>query len=337
MAREPEAHHGDDTDSDSEQGGGPVKSFLEHLEDLRWTLIKCVSALLVCMLVCMVASNHIVTLLTWPLSHNWLKQHQTNDVVVLHMGTNFMGKLPGHLIPLASEGTNRIRSASLVPRQIGTNWVLGLVPDTEPFPAPDEQPPTIKNYGPLSSVMVMMKIGLWGGLVLAVPFLSLFIAQFVLPALHMHEKKLLYQAVGIGSGLFIFGVVFCYFIITSIALNASVQVSQWLGFGADEWRAEDYINFVVKFLLGMGLSFELPVVILVLVKIGLVNYKQLAGFRAYMVIINLVAAAFITPSGDPFTMVLFAAPLQILYEASVFIAWLWHRRELKENVALAAS
>ena len=83
-------------------------------------------------------------------------------------------------------------------------------------------------------------------------------------------------------------------------------------------------------MLGMGLCFQLPVVILVLVKIGLLDYQKLANFRTYMVVINLVAAAFITPSGDPFTMLLFAAPLQILYEISVLIAWMWARKERKE-------
>lgn len=333
MAREPEDHRGESEDYD--EGGGPVKSFLEHLEDLRWTLIKSVSTLLVSMLICMIGSNHIVSVLVWPLQHSWMVTTRTNEMTVLHIGTNYLAKIPPSLLSFPAAGTNRVQSASLVPQLVGTNWVLGILPDAEPFLSPDQVPPKIKNYGPLSSVMVMMKLGLWGGLLLAVPLISFFIAQFVLPALHIHEKKLLYQSVGIGSGLFVAGVVFCYFIITGIALNASVQVSEWLGFGADEWRAEDYINFVVKFLLGMGLSFELPVVILLLVKIGLVNYQQLSAFRSYMVVINLVAAAFITPSGDPFTMLLFAAPLQFLYEVSVFIAWLWDRKARKLNAAAA--
>ncbi len=220
---------------------------------------------------------------------------------------------------------------------MGTNRLVSWQPDNDPFLAPDQLPPKLKNYGPLSSVMLVMKVGLWGGLMLAVPFISYYVGRFVLPALRIRERKLLYQSVAVGTGLFMLGVVFCYFIITGISLLASVEVSEWLGFGADEWRAEEYISFVTKFLLGMGLSFELPVVILVLVKIGLLDYEKLAKFRMYMVVVNLVASAFITPSGDPFTMILFAAPLHFLYEVSVVIAWFWARKERKLREAEEAA
>jgi sec-independent protein translocase protein TatC len=317
-----------------EEGGGPVKPFLDHLEDLRWTLIKSLAAVLVSMLVCMIGGKYIVAFLTWPLQHSWISRASTNQTVALHLGTNFIGRVPLATVMPVEPGTNPpstnvIRSLSLQPTWIGSNLVLALQPDVNDYLAPDTQPPVIKNYGPLSSVMVMMKLALWGGLILAAPFVFYFIGQFVLPALHVHEKKLLYQAVGIGTFLFFLGVAFCYLLVTSIALEASVKFSVWLGFGADEWRAEEYISFVTKFMLGMGLSFELPVVILVLVKIGLLDYAKLAGFRSYMVVINLVAAAFITPGGDPFSMLLFAAPLQLLYEVSVWVAWWWERVDRK--------
>jgi sec-independent protein translocase protein TatC len=143
----------------------------------------------------------------------------------------------------------------------------------------------------------------------------------------VREKKWLYQSVGFGSVLFMLGVLFCYFVIMQVALIATVGFSQWMGFGADEWRAEDYISFVCKFMLGMGASFQLPLILLTLVKIGLLDYPKLTKFRSYWVVINLVISAFITPSGDPFTMCVMALPLQVLYELSVFIAWIWYRRD----------
>ncbi|MBP8259198.1 MAG: twin-arginine translocase subunit TatC, partial [Verrucomicrobia bacterium] len=105
-------------------------------------------------------------------------------------------------------------------------------------------------------------------------------------------------------------------------------------FEANEWRAEDYISFVTKFMLGMGLSFQLPVVLLTLVKIELLDYQKLSGFRSYWVVINMVLCAVITPSGDPVTMMLMALPLQVLYEVSVFIARIWARQE---RAALSAN
>lgn len=97
-----------------------------------------------------------------------------------------------------------------------------------------------------------------------------------------------------GVVLFLGGVSFCYFKLMPLALDASAKYSQWLGISADQWTAEDYISFVCKFMLGMGLGFEMPVVILVLVKLGVLNYRMLAGFRRYMIVINLVLGAVLT-------------------------------------------
>jgi sec-independent protein translocase protein TatC len=144
--------------------------------------------------------------------------------------------------------------------------------------------------------------------------------------LKVREKNILFRAVAFGSVLFFIGVAFCYFLVAGIALLATVQFSEWLGFSADQWRAESYITFMCRFMLGMGLAFELPVVILTLVKIELLDYERLVKFRSYAIIGNLVLAAFATPSGDPFTMFLMAIPLQLLYEISVIVAWYWQRK-----------
>ena len=97
----------------------------------------------------------------------------------------------------------------------------------------------------------------------------------------------MFRGLGIGIGLFASGVTFCYFVLMPFALSASQRYSEWLGFTAFQWRAEDYISFVCKFMLGMGLGFELPVVVLTLVKIGVVNHTKLKAARRYMIVINL--------------------------------------------------
>src|SRR5690606_6766793 len=107
------------------------------------------------------------------------------------------------------------------------------------------------------------------------------------------EKKLLYQSVVMGAGLFMIGVLFAYFVIMQVVVLAAVQFSNWLGFGADQWRAADYIGTVCKLLLGMGLGFELPVIIIALVKLELLDYATMRKFRSYFIVINLVASAFI--------------------------------------------
>jgi len=176
--------------------------------------------------------------------------------------------------------------------------------------------------------MVAFQVAFYGGLALASPFIFYFVAQFVFPALKLKEKKYVYRGLGFGGLLFASGVCFCYFVLMPVALAASVQYSSWLGFSANQWRAEDYIGFVCKFMLGMGLGFELPVVILTLVKIGVLNYGILSKARRYMIVINLILGALLT-TPEVVTQVLMALPLQLLFEASVWITWYWERQDRK--------
>src|SRR6185503_6033296 len=173
---------------------------------------------------------------------------------------------------------------------------------------------------------VAFQVALYGGIVFAAPYLIYVIGGFVLPALKIKEKKYVMRGFVIGSGLFMMGVFFCYFFLMPMALRASFQYSEWLGFAADEWRAEDYISFVCKFMLGMGLGFELPVVILTLVKIGILDHARLKGMRRYMIVVNLVLGAVLT-TPEVITQILMFVPLQGLYELSVWIAGYWEMDE----------
>ena len=318
--------------------GGPVKPFLDHLEDLRWTILKCVFSLLIAMLGCMMGAKYLVGGLMWPLKQARNLDFSAKTDVPVMLGHRTLGKLDIQVLtdlgmdtnnPVFSDKTGRF---DLVPLKYGTNTILALSPrvpeQTTGFVTSfDEVMVELKNYGPFQSIWLCLQLALYGGLVIGAPFIIFFVAEFVLPALKVSEKKFLYKAAGIGSILFFCGVAFCYFLIVQVALRASVEFSTWLGFGADEWHAGEYLSFVVKFLLVMGLAFEMPVVLLTIVKIGLLDYKKLSEMRSYFVVGMLVASAVITPSGDPFTMVLVAIPLWILYEICVIIARVWYKEE----------
>ena len=317
---------------DEEAGGGPVKTFLEHLEDLRWTLIKCVSVVLISMLFCLVASNFLVSFLTWPLEHAAENRAEGKKDVALFLGEPRLGIVPEAVATnvFPWELQNTMNRVDVVFKLVGTNLVMVAEPaevDVEVDNKNWARGVELKNYSPIGAFIVAFQLMLYGGLVLSTPFVIFFVGQFVLPALHIHEKRFLYQTAGFGSLLFILGIAFCYFIVMQIALMATVQFSQWMGFGADEWRAEDYISFVCKLMLAMGLSFQLPVVLLTMVKVGVLDHLKLTRFRPYWIVINLSICAVITPTGDPFTMVLMALPLQFLYELSIFIAKFWDKRD----------
>ena len=144
----------------------------------------------------------------------------------------------------------------------------------------------------------------------------------------MREKRYIYRGLFFGLGLFLTGVGFCYFVMLPVALAASQVYSNWLGFTSTMWTAEAYIGFVCKFMLGMGLGFEMPVIILVLVKLGILNYRILTKARPYMIIINFILGAVLT-TPEVITQILMAIPLQMLFEVSVWIAWYWERQDRK--------
>lgn len=321
----------------AETEGGPVKSFLEHLEDLRWTLIKTVSALAVGMLICLLGGNYLVRILTYPLNlASEISATKTEPPVTIHWGTNVVAKFDrAEIAGLLPESQTNASALKLVPARIGDAVVLTLQAETNSFAA-ERHSVILKNYSPISAFMVAIKLALYGGVVLSLPFILYFIGQFVLPALKVKERQFVLRSLGFGVLLFIAGVAFCYFLMLQVALVATVEFSNWLGFGADEWRAEDYISFVCVFMLAMGASFELPIVLLAFVKIGLLSHQTLSKYRPYWVVAELVVCGVVTPSGDPFTMVLMALPLHVLFELSILIARYWEWKARRKALTLQA-
>jgi sec-independent protein translocase protein TatC len=334
MAGDPEARRPEEAE------GGPVKTFLEHLEDFRWVLLKSLVALFLGMLACLFAANEVVSIIKWPLNHAYVRRAGTNQTVIVSFGTNHVGNFP--LTPeqekTLSLGTNRFVAVAVEPLTIGTNRVLGWRVNPDPRDVADAQRMQISlvNLSPAGGFVVAFQVGLYGGAVLASPFIFYFAASFVFPALKIRERKYVYRGLGIGVGLFLIGVAFCYFVLMPVALAAAQMYSNWLGLGALQWRAEEYISFVCKFMLGMGLGFELPVVILTLVKIGVLDYRTLSKARRYMIVINLILGAVLT-TPEPITQIVMFVPLQLLYEVTVWIAWYWDRQERKRALQVPDS
>jgi sec-independent protein translocase protein TatC len=181
-------------------------------------------------------------------------------------------------------------------------------------------------FDPSAPFLSSLHLAFYGGILFSSPFIFYFLAQFILPALKIREKKYVLRACGVGVGLFFGGVSFCYFFVMARALKFAEWWALWMGVRVPEWRAETYFSFVTKFMLGMGLGFELPVVMLALVKIGILDYRKLAAMRRYMIVINLILGALLT-TPEVFTQVVMAIVLQVLFEISVWIAWYWDQED----------
>jgi sec-independent protein translocase protein TatC len=314
-----------------EREGGPVKSFLEHLEDFRWLIIKCGAALLVSLILCLYAVPEIVAVLKWPLSRAALVRVSDERKALVCVGTNTLAtlELTTNRIGNLDLGSNWFTVLHVEPVAVGSNVFLSLTVEKDPPAARLLKSATdLVYFDPAAPFFSSMLLAFYGGLLLASPFIFFFLAQFILPALKVREKKYVLRAAFAGVGLFLAGVAFCYFFVLARALKFAEWWAIWMGVKVPEWRAETYFSFVTKFLLGMGLGFELPVVLLALVKIGVLDYRRLTALRRYMIVINLVLGALLT-TPEVFTQVVMAVVLQILFELSVWIAWYWEWRDRK--------
>jgi len=175
-----------------------------------------------------------------------------------------------------------------------------------------------------------MKVALFSSLVLTSPFIFLQVWKFISPALLPQEKKYIVPFVLSSTLLFLGGVLFGYFIVLPPAFEFFVS------FNNDYLKAmisfNEYLSLFIKFLLGFGLSFQLPVLVFFLAKLGIVNDQLLSKNRKYAILLMFIAAAVLTPSPDALSQILMAIPLLILYEVSIFVAkFAARKKEVSQN------
>ena len=160
-----------------------------------------------------------------------------------------------------------------------------------------------------------------------------FLAGFVLPALTPKRKRaFVLPGVGVSFALFLAGVLFCFKVVLPMTLRWLWNDQLNMGMRPD-WTVSLYIGFATQFVVVFGLTFELPVVVIALVKVGLLSAGVLRRTRAYAVAIILIFAAFVAPSADPITMGIFAGPMYLLYELCIWIAWWMERAERRRRAA----
>ena len=341
------------------------KPFLEHLEDLRVMVTRIVITLLISMIACFAFQDDLMAILQKPVNQVW----QVHAKSLLPEGITPEGWEQAKKIERAATGLSPENADYLVAQykpetrqlveMVKLLRALAVLPE-ESRPAFLEHSkagkpvtdtlavllerganPEIDSRGnvqmmstlkPTEGFMLSMKLAFFAGIIVAFPLLLLFILQFVLPGLHQHEKKVMWPALAIGFGLFLAGVGFAYFFVLPRALVFFHEWSLKLGVSND-WRIGEYITFATQFTLLFGLSFELPVVVMVLVKIGLLGYEAMSRTRSYAILAIVVVAAIITPTPDAFTLSLMAAPMILLYEGCIWLAWLDARKQRRAEEA----
>ena len=250
-----------------------VKPFLEHLEDLRWMLVKMAATLAVTMVLSFGFRAQLMHVVLRPLK------------------------------VITTEATQKVQNA-------GT---AKAITDGEMFTH-------LQSLHPADSMSISLSLAFYAGFILSFPLLLYFLAGFVLPALTAKERTFVLPAIAVSFALFLSGVAFCFFYVLPLSLRWLYYDSQHMGFNP-EWTVSEYFSFATQFVLIVGLSFELPVVVIALVQFGLLKAGTLRSTRAYAVVIILVFATILAPSTDPLTMGIVAARMLILYEACIWIAY----------------
>ncbi len=348
------------------------KPFLEHLEDLRTMIMRVVITLVISMIVCFGFNNKIMqffrhpvdevlrtqTLATLPtdaprpVDVDLWERARTVEHAAMNLTTPqrtlFYQSLGNEALAFQARSVSLYRAALALPENTRDAFVNALADDDDfklqvkallrTKPAADSDTKgnlrMMSALKPTEGFMLSMKLSFVAGIVVSFPLLLLYILQFVLPGLHSNEKKVLWPAMAVGFGLFLCGTMFAYFLVLPRTLLFFYQWSGDMGISND-WRIGEYISFATQFTLLFGAAFELPVVVMVFVKLGLLGYETMSKTRSYAIVAIFVAAAVLTPTPDIPTQCVMAAPMIVLYEICIWLAWFERRknRRLEEQLA----
>ena len=238
--------------ADGETEEKPEMSFLDHLEELRWRIVKSVLGLIVAIVLCGIYSDWLV------------------------------------------------------------NVVL-LAPSTRTVP-----PLNIINTIPYGQITFYMVVVLVAGLIVSSPWILYQLWKFVEPGLYPRERKYISGIVVFTSVCFLAGVAFAYFVM----LPYMLQFFATFGSGSIQnlLSVNEYMNFVLQLVLISGLIFELPMVSYFLGRFGILTPAFMRHYRRHAIVVIMIAAAVITPTTDPFTMLVFSVPMLVLYEVSIWVS-----------------
>jgi sec-independent protein translocase protein TatC len=184
---------------------------------------------------------------------------------------------------------------------------------------------------PTEAFMLYLKMALLAGIIIAAPIVLWQVWLFISPGLYTREKKVAVPFVVLGSVGFVLGAACSHYILFPVTWR-------FLASFANEYtmfmpKIESVFSLYAKMMLGMGLIFQMPTLVYFLARLGLVTARFLARQFKYAVLIIFIIAAVITPTGDPMTQTVFAAPMVLLYLISIVIAWAFGKKRRGEAAA----
>jgi sec-independent protein translocase protein TatC len=273
-------------DDEEEGGEGAEMTFIEHLEELRWHLLRSVAAILVFM---------IAAWFFMP----WIFKNIILGPAQPEFWTYRMLCKLGTSVGIESLCVNEL-NFTLMSREVSGQFMMQLT---------------------ASAIF---------GLLIAFPYVFWEIWRFIKPGLKMTEKRASRGSVFFVTLLFSLGTLFGYYVVAPFAINFLVnfQIDESI---VNQFDIQSYISTLATLTLACGVTFQLPMAMFVLAKVGIVTAAFLREYRKHSIVVILIVAAIITPSPDMISQVLVAIPLYVLYEVSIIVAQRVEKRQLKEE------
>jgi sec-independent protein translocase protein TatC len=341
-----------------EELGGQM-SFLDHLDELRRRLVRAALIIAVAFVICFYFSKDIYNFLSVPViqaiaeaqrqqlpAEGLTGEEKFSSLSSLKEGDkgryvfNRITTLGGTTIPngasvnavVTKDKDGKIGLYSEEP--IYSSWTVipaGVRLVDLSIPRSDEPDADAKLIvtTALEPFTLYMTVSLYAAIALSIPFLLLQVWGFIAPALYQHEKKYVTPFIFLSTISFVIGAAFAYYILFPPA------VKYLLGLGSNfdlMLRATDYFDFITLIMLAMGIIFQMPAITYVLARIGIVSAKLLVRSWKIAVVVILIVAAVVSPTGDIPNMMLFATPMLALYCVSIFVAWFFGKKRTTDEV-----
>ena len=273
---------------ESKESNDVEMSVWEHLEELRRRIIIAAIAIGIFTVVCLSFSKPIEKVVMFPLRTS-------------------MSTLIANAIETTVGGDGSIFGFLAVTLRAGSSSIDAV----------------LMKVGPLEGIMAFLKLGVTAGILLASPIIIYQVWAYIFPALNREEKRFAVPLFLIIVAFFIIGAVFAYFIVVPVVLQFSAQLFPEM---PNMWDLENYLSLVTKLILGFGIAFELPIVMAFLSRIGVINARGFREKQNYALLGICVMSALLTPA-DPWSMLLMAIPLFILYQLGIFFAYLVEKEQ----------
>ncbi|HUN91810.1 MAG TPA: twin-arginine translocase subunit TatC [Burkholderiaceae bacterium] len=198
---------------------------------------------------------------------------------------------------------------------------------SEPMLAALPQGTKLLATGVITPFVVPLKVTLFVAFLLALPYVLYQAWAFVAPGLYQHERRLAAPVIASSIVMFVCGMAYCYFFVFNVVFRFIAQFAPSSVSVAPD--IESYVNFVLGLFLAFGATFEVPIVVLLIVRFGLVSVRKLAQVRPYVIVGAFIVAAIFTPP-DVLSQMLLAVPLVLLYEVGIVLARIFGKRPAQQ-------